>query len=265
MPDINFKALADPFPPGDIDWRPGRVNKDKTKAMALAYLDARAVMDRLDEVCGPERWQDTYVVGPQGGLICRLSIRVNGEWVTKEDGAENTDVEAVKGGLSDALKRAAVKWGIGRYLYSLPRQWCPCESYGKSVVLKGRPRLPDWALPSGVRDDRPSVPADDGEEWPDSAPEMQHASDAHPPAAQPVAQPAPEPEQPAAAESRPARETPYTIMTALMMEYRITSRPMADHLGEPFSERALLRYLESHPSESPQSIADTIRRKLEAA
>jgi hypothetical protein len=29
--------------------------------------------------------------------------------------------------MSDAFKRAAVKWGIGRYLYRLPNVWAPCE------------------------------------------------------------------------------------------------------------------------------------------
>lgn len=251
--DVNLNALKALFPPGDIDWRPGKVSNDKTKAMALAYLDARAVMDRLDDVCGPENWQDSYVAGPQGGLICRLSIRIDGEWVTKEDGAENTDVESVKGGLSDALKRAAVKWGVGRYLYSLPRQWFPCEVYGKSVVLKGRPRLPDWAIPAGTKDDRPAPASEPADEWPESLPSA--------PVSQ-VNQTAPA----SAPVERPAREmTPYTLMTSLMMQYRITSRPMADYIGEPFSEKSLLRYLESHPSESPQSIAEAIRSKLEAA
>ncbi|MDE2106143.1 MAG: DNA repair protein Rad52, partial [Patescibacteria group bacterium] len=146
---IRFEDLAAPFPPQDIDWRPGSTNKDKTKAMALAYLNARAVMDRLDEVCGPQNWKDTYVPGPQGGVVCRLSIRVDDEWVTKEDAAENSQVEAVKGGISDSLKRAAVKWGIGRYLYNLPSQWVPCEAYGNSVRLKDTPSLPNWTLPGG--------------------------------------------------------------------------------------------------------------------
>lgn len=145
--EMKLENLREPFPPEDIDWRPGSTNREKTRAMALAYLNARAVMDRLDEVCGPGNWRDEYVAGPQGGVICRLSIRVDGEWVAKEDGAENTDVEAVKGGISDALKRAAVKWGVGRYLYNLPSQWVECEAFGNSVRLKERPKLPPWALP----------------------------------------------------------------------------------------------------------------------
>ena len=76
-------------------------------------------MDRLDEVVGPENWKDEYAPGPDGGVICGLSLRIEDEWITKWDGAENTDFEAIKGGLSDAFKRAGYKWGIGRYLYRL--------------------------------------------------------------------------------------------------------------------------------------------------
>jgi hypothetical protein len=50
-------------------------------------------------------------------------------WVRKSDGAGETQVEGEKGAISDALKRAAVKWGIGRYLYDLDSPWVPCETY----------------------------------------------------------------------------------------------------------------------------------------
>lgn len=119
--------LAQPFAPEAVHWRAQGMTQDKSKAMALAYIDARDVMDRLDGMCGPDNWQDSYVETPKGRIICTLSIRVDGEWVSKSDGAGETDVESDKGALSDALKRAAVKWGIGRYLYSLKSPWVPCE------------------------------------------------------------------------------------------------------------------------------------------
>ena len=77
-----FTRLAAPFNPSDLEWRAGATNQDKTQALALAYITSRAVMDRLDEVIGPENWCDEYQPGPDGGLICGLSLRVNGEWVT---------------------------------------------------------------------------------------------------------------------------------------------------------------------------------------
>jgi hypothetical protein len=92
-------------------------------------------MDRLDTVVGPENWQDRYEVhGPR--VIGYLSVRINDEWITKADGAGDTQVEAEKGGLSDALKRSAVKWGIGRYLYDLGNVWVECEQRGRSTIIK---------------------------------------------------------------------------------------------------------------------------------
>lgn len=143
-----FAKLAKPFKPSDIEWRAGATTADKTKALALAYITARAVMDRLDEVMGPENWRDEYAAGPDGGVICGLSLRINGEWITKWDGADNTEFEAVKGGLSDAFKRSGYKWGIGRYLYKLDSVWVSCEVHGKTVSIKNPPPLPDWALPN---------------------------------------------------------------------------------------------------------------------
>ena len=124
---MDMKALSAPFPPEAVHWRAQSVTKDGTKALALAYIDARDVMDRLDEVCGPENWQTEYLETAKGRLICRLSLRIGDEWVTKSDGAGETQVEGDKGAISDALKRAAVSWGIGRYLYRLPAPWVPCE------------------------------------------------------------------------------------------------------------------------------------------
>lgn len=154
-----FEKLAEPFPPTDIEWRAGATNSDKTKALALAYITSRAVMDRLDNVVGPENWRDEYRPGPNGGVVCGLSIRVGDEWITKWDGADNSDIEGVKGGLSDAFKRAGYKWGIGRYLYNLEGTWIECEVFGKTVRLKGTPKLPAWALPKGTQPAPPKVTA----------------------------------------------------------------------------------------------------------
>ena len=148
------RRLSEPFHPDELEWRPGATNRDKTTALALAYVTARAVMDRLDDVCGIDGWYDSYCAGPAGGVICKLSLRIGVSpdgWITKEDAAENTDIESVKGGVSDALKRAAVKFGIGRYLYGLPSSWVPCELRGQTVVLSQFPKLPEWALPESMR------------------------------------------------------------------------------------------------------------------
>lgn len=132
---LNLQHLHAPFPPNEIEWRVGSTSKDKSKGLALAYLTARHVMERLDEVCGIEGWQDRYEFHGKR-TICYLSIKVGSDWITKADGAGDSDVEAEKGAISDSLKRAAVKWGIGRYLYSLGNTWVELEPAGNSYKIK---------------------------------------------------------------------------------------------------------------------------------
>jgi len=82
----------------------------------LSYVTARFVMALLDDTVGPENWQSKHTM--EGDKVqCSIGIRVNGEWVWKSDGAGETDIEGEKGSFSDALKRAAVSWGIARDLY----------------------------------------------------------------------------------------------------------------------------------------------------
>lgn len=119
----DFLKLREPFPVDRISWRVGSTTKDKSRGMALAYIDARDVQDRLDAVVGPENWQNRYPHA-NGKTVCEIAIRYgDNEWITKSDGAGDSDFEAEKGAMSDAFKRAAVKWGIGRYLYDVPSIW----------------------------------------------------------------------------------------------------------------------------------------------
>lgn len=123
-----FDQLSAPFPVETIDWRIGSTNAEKTKGLPLCYIDARAVMDRLDTVCGPDGWQCNYTPGVNGSIICNIGINVGADWLFKADGAGATDFEGEKGALSDAFKRAAVRWGIGRYLYDMKAAWVPLEN-----------------------------------------------------------------------------------------------------------------------------------------
>lgn len=151
-----FTALCEPFPAEFIDWRVGSTTGDKTKGMALAYIDARTVMDRLDTVCGPDNWQCNYTPGCNGSIVCNLGIRTPAnEWVWKADGAGATDVEGEKGMLSDALKRSAVRWGVGRYLYELGSPWVALEKAGNSYKIAAGERKKlddlheDYAMKAG--------------------------------------------------------------------------------------------------------------------
>ena len=116
-------ALSAPTPKERINFRVGFKNKSNTKACMLAYVDARFVMDRLDEAVGKENWSTEYdVVGNH--LFCRLTIKwPDGSSTTKADCGMETEVDAEKGQVSDAFKRAAVHYGIGRDLYSMPQYW----------------------------------------------------------------------------------------------------------------------------------------------
>ncbi len=128
-------GLKKPFSDEQISWRVGSTTRDKSKGMALAYIDARDVMDRFDEVCGPEGWQCRYVDAGTATTCCEIGVLIDGNWIWKSNGAGKTDVEGEKGAYSDALKRAAVCWGVGRYLYGLGAPWVPLKPQGKSYII----------------------------------------------------------------------------------------------------------------------------------
>lgn len=130
------KRFGEPFPDADVKLKPAVVKNNR--CLALRYIDARAVMDRLDAVVGVDGWQDAYAVLPSGEVECRLSVKVAGEWITKADvggqSEQHDDGDKLKAAFSDALKRAAVKWGIGRYLYRLPQEWMDYDPVKKQII-----------------------------------------------------------------------------------------------------------------------------------
>ncbi|EJX3098364.1 recombinase [Salmonella enterica] len=160
---MDLNKFDAPFNPEDIEWRiqrSGKTSDGKIWARVLAYVTNRAIMKRLDDVCGKAGWRNEYRDIPNnGGVECGISIKIDSEWVTKWDAAENTQVEAVKGGRSGAMKRAAVQWGIGRYLYNLEEGFAQISSdnkqgWNRSKLKDGTvfswipPSLPAWAMPA---------------------------------------------------------------------------------------------------------------------
>jgi hypothetical protein len=161
---IDISKLSKPFAANEIEWRAQRSgfsgNGDPW-CMVLAYVTNRAVMNRLDEVFGPLNWQNDFKI-VSNGFLCGIGAFDGEKWVWKWDGAQETDIEATKGGLSGAMKRAAVQWNIGRYLYDLESTFAECtmtkpaykdkhlwhqaRSGDKTFYWK-TPTLPDWALP----------------------------------------------------------------------------------------------------------------------
>lgn len=150
-PDVRptAAALAAPFDPKDVKFKPQMVKNNR--CLAMAYIDARAIQDRLDEVVGSEGWQDAYKLLPDGSVVCRLRVKLGEWWITKTDVGSPSEQpdggDRLKAAFSDALKRAAVKFGIGRYLYRLSAQWVDYDPVKKQITQP--PQLPDWARPAG--------------------------------------------------------------------------------------------------------------------
>lgn len=165
---MSFATLREPFQPDDIEWRIAQAGQkgEKIWAKCLAYITSRAIMDRLDEVVGPENWATDFRMGSH--MMAGLGLRVGSGWVWKWDGtgmlATNdglSGADAGKGDFSNGLKRVAVQWGMGRYLYDLPETWATVTDQGRfyqpASKKKGTPafrwdppRLPDWAVPGEV-------------------------------------------------------------------------------------------------------------------
>lgn len=125
MKELKFRTLrAD-----EIMVRPQSVKNGKVTL--LLYQDARCAMDVLDETVGIYGWQKKYEE-IKGNVYCSIGIKneENGEWVWKSDCGSESNVEKEKGEASDATKRAAVCWGIGRELYTAPRIVIDDDGYG---------------------------------------------------------------------------------------------------------------------------------------
>ena len=132
---MNLKDLQKIIP---YKWRVQSFSKNKPMAQCVAYIDSRDVQKLLDEVVGAENWQDKYY-SENGMLFCSIGIKCGDEWVWKTDTGSESNMDAQKGHSSDAFKRAAVKWGIGRFLYDLKIHYVKANA----VKDDGQRKLPD--------------------------------------------------------------------------------------------------------------------------
>jgi hypothetical protein len=131
--------LRKPFHPSQITWKPGAVKGDR--ALAMAYADVRAYMNRLDEVCGPS-WAVAYEPWGDDRLICRLTIL----GVTRSSTGETTNESErseIGGTVAEAqaFKRASAMFGLGRYLYTLPTGWADYDPGKKQFTDKAKAKL----------------------------------------------------------------------------------------------------------------------------
>ena len=170
--ELVTKSLSKPFDTSQVKWKPQVTTKGRDKqpimrngqqvAGCTAHIDARDVMNRLDGVVGVENWQDEYtVVGPKN-VECQLTVL----GVTKCDVGEigeGSFADPLKSAYSDALKRAAIKFGIGRHLYAMEMQWLPYDGFKitqkpttkpQTKTTATKPPPPDKASDNNGQDSR---------------------------------------------------------------------------------------------------------------
>jgi len=131
---INVRAeLIKEFEESELEWKVQScgINNNKPWAVVVAYVKARAIQNRLDEVFGWENWTEEYREFSDN-VICRLGVCIDGRWIYKENGAAQSDKkifkESFKGGISGAFKRVASSgFGIGRYLYYIESNFAECS------------------------------------------------------------------------------------------------------------------------------------------
>ena len=124
MSQITFRLLN----ANEIEVRVGQ-KFNSGKVSLLLYQDSRCAMNILDETVGSENWACNYT--RQGdSLFCSIGIysEKHKAFIFKSDAGSESNFEKTKGEASDAFKRAAVKWGIARELYTAPKIIVPCEN-----------------------------------------------------------------------------------------------------------------------------------------
>jgi len=156
--------LAEPFPTDQLKWRAGAVNRDKTKAIALAYAEPRSYEDRLNAVC-PGAWHVDFQPWGEQRIICRLTIHA----LTRSSTGESGDANPAIAGTSaeaQAFKRACSKYGLGRYLYDLPTTWVAYDPNTKRLLETPRGPTEQQPQPPSTptaRRSTPSTPSDTAE------------------------------------------------------------------------------------------------------
>lgn len=115
------------------------------KYSVLGYIDSRDAQDRLDEVIWFD-WEDQYME-IKWRLYCGVTIK----WKTRWDCGTESNTEQEKGEASDAFKRACVKRGLGRFLYTLPNMYITKDEAQKNkynitefVKTKFKSQLTEW-------------------------------------------------------------------------------------------------------------------------
>lgn len=138
-PEDLLAQLAQPFHPSAIEWKPGTVKGER--ALALAYADLRAYMERLDEVCGLD-WSVEYQPWGDSRIVARLTIGGVTRSSTGEPDATDQK-NGMAGSVAEAMafKRACAMFGLGRYLYNLPTVWADFDPATKQFTAQAKAKL----------------------------------------------------------------------------------------------------------------------------
>jgi hypothetical protein len=172
-PEEILERLAEPFDPNEIKWRATNtaVINDRRgrrlRGQVVAYADPRAYTDRLNDIFTPWGWTRDYAVqvaqnferahrGNEQRTItakilvtCTVTLHGLGshtglgeEWADDENAGTAAEAQA--------FKRACTCFGLGRYLYDLPKEWVDLDEFKRPLKCPG---LPSWALPDTSRQD----------------------------------------------------------------------------------------------------------------
>jgi hypothetical protein len=114
----DLKALRAYFPKDRLGVKVQSYNKERTRAMLVLYLQHTDVQDRLEEV--DPNWTCAVISEERAGDTVYVRLRLTLKGVSRENVGEGGDPKAA---LSDALKRAAMLFGVGRYLYDSETVW----------------------------------------------------------------------------------------------------------------------------------------------
>lgn len=129
----DLKILRAPFSKESLGVKVQNLSKDRTRAMLVLYLQHTDVQNRLEEV--DPAWTTQVLTEDRIGDTVYVRIRMALKEVTRENVGEGADP---KSAYSDALKRCAMLFGVGRYLYDSPIVWI---SYDES-----RDRFKQWTI-----------------------------------------------------------------------------------------------------------------------
>jgi hypothetical protein len=229
--EVSLRLRA-PFSPEEVDFRvQGRANEQTGRGQVVAYIDARSVQDRLDAVVGAGNWSFdwTPVVVDNGEVqVAKGTLTIYG--VSKSDAGSASNFEQTLGAVSHCFKRAAVHWGVGRYLYNLPSSWVQVEKGGRiseTVLRELRSKLPRPATGQ--------VTANEGERVADAPVERKRTSTRSASASEPVARPVPAATTAAPAQRNAPTNAPASEPMATEQQLRSISK-LCEALGRPEPE-----------------------------